>query len=327
MELTFDRSALTVNPGLRVFAKTINQEGRQPIGTKPGLWMLPMSPDFILFAQHGWADNHQTMQALAQKLATQTSQVVAPCLNYASTWLRLKPLVERVERLAAGVVESNPGVPLRIVGHSMGGLIWLQVLARHPDWWPRVDSLVLLAVPVGGAHLARLVDPLGLGVGIAADLGRNHRPTAIAIVARIKTLVLAGDIDGGGDGTITIESTKIPQAQFQVLEGLSHPVLRYHPQVIEIIRRFWAGEQLESAPTHPLIEYLRQVPGITDAHYRGFKHSVVYRPDQDGVSLRRWGHPLGLDHVFVASMQGDCLYGGYVGWLHRWHLAKALAAL
>lgn len=289
--------------------------------------MQPMSADFILFAQHGWADNHLNMLALAQKLATETTIVIAPRLNYALTWLRLAPLVETVDRLATRAIEDNPEVPLRIMGHSMGGLIWLEVLSRHPDWWPRVHSLVLLAVPVGGAHLARLIDPLGLGVGIAADLGQNRRPTAIPIVATIKTLVLAGDIDGGSDGTITIESTKIPRAQFAVLEGLSHPVLRYHPRVIEMIRGFWAGDHLGFAPTHPLIEYLRQVPGMTDAHYRGFKHSVVYRTDQDGVSLRRWRHPLGLDHVFVASPHGNCLYGGYVGWLHRRLLARALAAL
>jgi hypothetical protein len=41
-----------------------------------------MTPDYILFAQHGWADTNQAMTTLAEQLATAQTQVVVPCLNY-----------------------------------------------------------------------------------------------------------------------------------------------------------------------------------------------------------------------------------------------------
>ncbi|HIK46900.1 MAG TPA: alpha/beta hydrolase [Leptolyngbyaceae cyanobacterium M65_K2018_010] len=289
-----------------------------------------MHPDFILFAQHGWADNNRQMVALAEDLATEDTEIVTPCLNYAMTWLRMAPLVDEVEGLALPVVEHWPQVPLRIIGHSMGGLIWLEVLDRHPEWWDRVHSLVLIASPVGGADLGRIIDPLQVGLGIAADLGQDRRSMASRIAARINTLVLAGDVDGGSDGTITVESTKVPNAQFLCMEGLSHGAMRYHPWVVETIRQFWDGEVFsDPLSIHPVIEKLRQIPGMTDAHLRDFHLSDPFLTLEDGAIVRVWRHPLGIDHVFVVSAQGECLYSGYVGWLHRgdfWQTLKDLQA-
>jgi hypothetical protein len=272
---------------------------------------------YILFAQHGWADDNRAMVSLAKDLATGDAQIVAPCLNYAMTWLRIEPLIAEVEKRATAVLEQFPDSPWRIIGHSMGGLIWLELLHRHPDWWSRVEFLTLLASPVGGADLGRIIDPLQVGVGIAADLGKDRRPLAAQIAAEISTLVLAGDIDDGSDGTITVESTKVPQAQFLCLTGLSHPAMRYHPAVVDRIQRFWQGESLsDPISIHPIIERLRAIPGMTDAHLRGFDKADTLLTLADGVSIRVWRNPLGIDHVFVASPRGRCLYGGYVGWLH-----------
>lgn len=292
--------------------------------------MCPKSSDqnYLLFAQHGWADNNQMMLALAADLVPPSAQVIAPSLNYGMTWLRMAPLIDDVEQLAMKRLGQQADLPLRIIGHSMGGLIWLEVLHRHREWWPRVESLVLLASPVGGADLGRLIDPFRWGVGIAADLGQDRRPLATELAAAVRTLVVAGDVDGGSDGTIPVESTKVPGADFQVLKGLSHPTLRHHPRVVEAIAGFWAAE----TPAQPLtscdlIDYLRQIPGMTDAHHRGFDQAQPYLTTADGLSLRIWHHPLAIDHVYVASAQGDCLYAGYVGWRHRQGLHEALARL
>ena len=162
------------------------------------------------------------MVSMAKDLAADEAQIVAPSLNYAMTWLRIEPLVTAVEQQAMVALEEFPDRPWRIIGHSMGGLIWLELLNRRPDWRLRVEFLTLVASPVGGADLGRIIDPLQVGVGIAADLGKDRRPLAASIAAEIDTLVLAGDIDNGSDGTITLESTKVPNAQFVRLTGLSH---------------------------------------------------------------------------------------------------------
>lgn len=254
--------------------------------------------------------------------------IVAPCLSYGMTWLSMAPLIDQVDALATSSLGQQPALPVRVVGHSMGGLIWLEVLNRHPDWWPRVESLVLVGSPVGGADLGRILDPLGMGVGVAADLGRDRRPLAARIAAAIATLSIAGDTDGGSDGTIPVESTRVPNGQFVSLGGISHADLRCHPRVVEHIRRFWAGARL-SVPllSHALVDQLRQIPGMTDAHRRDFARAALWYTFADGASIRLWRSPLGIYHVFLASAQGDCLYSGYVGWLHTGDLQHGLEVL
>ncbi|WP_416669137.1 serine aminopeptidase domain-containing protein [Egbenema bharatensis] len=292
--------------------------------------MTPIDPEFLLFAQHGWADDNQAMTRLAKDLVNDNDQVVvvAPHLDYIQTWMRIAPLIQTVEAAAAITMADYPNVPMRIVGHSMGGLIWLEILNRHPRWWARVHSLVLVASPVGGADLGRLIDPFNLGVGIAADLGVNRKPIAEAIAAEIPTLVIAGDIDRGSDGTVPVECTKVPNAEFVRLPQLSHPALRDHPLVASLIREFWLGTPVGEAVNYDeVIRRLHQVPGMTDGHWRDFDRAQVIMFLQNGGSIRTWVNFLGIHHVFVASSQGQCLYAGFVGWLHSEELRQALAEI
>ena len=292
--------------------------------------MVTTAPDFILFAQHGWADHSKDMAALSQTLATPTTLIVAPDLGYIATWLRIEQLIQKVEQIAIHTITQYPTTPIRIIGHSMGGLIWLELLNRHPEWWSSVEFLVLIASPIGGADLGRIIDPLGLGIGIARDLGINRRQLAQTIAQVIPTLIIAGDIDGGSDGTITVESTKFPHAQFVCLPGLSHPVLKNHPQVAISIRNFWtepkplASTVVEQDFSTLLIQRLQSVTGMTDAHRRDFYRAKVLITFKDGITILTWKNPLQVEHVFVANCQGQCLYGGFVGLIHAEGLRQTL---
>jgi hypothetical protein len=282
-------------------------------------------PEFLLFAQHGWADDNRAMTRLAHQLAGNNALVIAPNLDYIQTWIRIAPLIQTVEATAAIYMTDYPDVPLRIVGHSMGGLIWLEILNRHPRWWYRVHSLVLVASPVGGADLGRMLDPFKIGLGIATDLGINRKPIAETIAAVIPTLVIAGDIEHGSDGTIPVESTKVPNAQFICIPKLSHAASRNHVLVASMIRDFWAGTPVgEAVDYDDVIRRLHKVPGITDGHWRDFDRAKVVISLNNGGSIRTWTNPLGINHVFVASPHGKCLYAGFVGWFHAQDLRRAL---
>jgi len=285
-------------------------------------------PDYLLFVQHGWADDNRAMLTLGQSLVSSTTPIIAPNLGYIETWIRIEPLIQKVEQIAAQAILTYPDLPLRIIGHSMGGLIWLEVLNRHPDWWNRIHSLVLIASPVGGADLGRILDPLNLGLGIAADLGTNRKPLAEQIAASIPTLVIAGDLDQGSDGTVPVSCTRFSDAHFICLEGFSHPALRNDPAVSAVIRDFWVDFNIgESIRLNAIVQRLQAVPGITDGHRRDFKFATVLVTLPDGSSIRTWKNLLGIDHVFVASPTGDCLYAGFVGWVHSPNLQQALAAI
>ena len=295
--------------------------------------MIATAPEFVLYAQHGWADGGRAMRLLAQTLATSEALIVAPSLGYMKTWLRIEPLIQAIEQLVITTTLQYPELPIRIMGHSMGGLIWLEVLDRHPEWWSKVESIVLIGSPVGGADLARALDPMKWGLGIARDLGASRRPMAEAIAAQIPMLVIAGDIDDGSDGTVPISATKVFGAEFVSIPNVDHASLKAHPAVAEAIQQFWdVPKDRDCEPMEPdlsilLIRRLQAIDGMTDGHRRGFDQSSLFLTLEDGTTLRTWINPWGIDHVFVACPEGTCLYSGFVGWGHARELQGTLESL
>lgn len=285
----------------------------------------------VLFAQHGWADTNQAIASLARSIAPESATVIAPNLGWLKTWVRIEPLIQQVEQAGLEAMAQHPKTPWRIMGHSMGGLIWVEVLHRHPEWWPQVHSLALVGSPIGGSDLGRIIDPLGLGIAIAKDLGQNRRPMAEAIATHIPTVVIAGDSDGGSDGTVPVESTKVPRTTFVTLPDIDHAALKDHPLVGQAIQSFWQypaiADPERDTPSQQAIQQLRQVPGITDAHYRDALRGTVLLTLSDRTTIRTWTNPLGVLHVFVINDHGTCLYGGYVGWAHRNTLQNTLQTL
>ncbi len=290
-------------------------------------------PQSILFCQHGMADTNKPMTKLANILASSDVHVLVPDLGYFNTLVQIKPLIQKVEKLAEETFEKYSNIPTRIVAHSLGGLIWVEILSHHRQWWDRIESLVLLGCPIGGADLARIVDPFGWGVGIAKDLGKNRRFLAEKIAAVIPTLVVAGNSTGGGDGTIPLESTKLKHAHFVCLDGVSHPQLRDdHPDVVKTIQEFWSQPRQplpasEDSLISDLIFYFRRLPGITDASERDFSKAETVLSFSDGTTIRTWTNMVGVLHVFIGNPQNKCQYAGFVGWIHTAGLQDAIESL
>jgi pimeloyl-ACP methyl ester carboxylesterase len=328
------RSARAINIFRKPFQSIVKQDTAILIDYFNQLQsMLTGNPDFILYAQHGWADDDRAIAEMAHSLANTTTQVVAPNLGYLKTFIRIEPLIQTVEKKVLEIMARYPTVPMRIIGHSMGGLIWIELLHRHPEWWSQVESLVLVGSPVGGADLARIIDPFGIGIGMARDLGCNRRAMAEAIAAQIPTLIIAGDVDGGSDGVVPIGATKFQSATFVCLPNIAHAGLKNHAKVAETIRNFW--DNLDNLPTvcepsslcDRLISRLQSVPGMTDAHCRDFPKAKVWATFPTGGTLRTWKNPMGINHVFVADCDNVCLYSGFVGWAHAAELHKTLAEI
>ncbi|MEL6909533.1 MAG: lysophospholipase [Cyanobacteria bacterium J06631_6] len=282
---------------------------------------------YLLFAQHGWADTGNNIGRLASAAADAETKVIVPSLGLIKTFIRLQPLVEQLEKIAAAEIAHHPQAQIKIMGHSMGGLMWLEVLNRNPSWWHRVHSLILLGSPVGGSNIARIIDPFGIGIGTAADLGKNRRLMAEKIAQAIPTLSVASDLGRGTDGLVTVENTKFDYANWQLISNIAHSAMRYRAEMIPVIQAFWADPQLGSPPatnfTARLIKHLRTVPGMTDTDYRDLRRSQVVSRLADHLVLRTWNNPLGVNHVYLCQHQ-QCLYAGYVGLIHAGRLRKAL---
>lgn len=284
--------------------------------------------DFILFAQHGWADITNRISQLAQRLADSNTLVISPNLGWLNTWIAIEPLITRVEAEVTKAIATHPHAKIKIIGHSMGGLIWLELLDRHPEWWTKVHSLILLGSPIGGAHLARIIDPLGIGIGVAKDLGKNRRAIAEKIAQKIPTLVIAGDCDRGSDRTVTVESTKFSHSQFVCLPNISHNALKIHPKLDDIIQSFWKNPTItELSKTdfvEGIIDLIRSTKGMTDGHFKNFDRSRIYIFFENGLTIRAWTNYLQVKHIFLVDRDSKCIYSGYVGWLHSQELSQTL---
>ncbi len=295
---------------------------------------------FILFVQHGWADTYQDVNYLAQTLVNEASRsnisIYTPDLGWINTWLTITPLIDKVERIAVEAIAKYPDLPLRIIGHSMGGLIWLEVLNRHQEWWHKVHSLVLVGSPVGGSDLGRLFDPLRLFPLIARDLGTNRRPIAEAIASQIPTLSIVGNIGNHTDGTVPIGCSQFNYASLVYLDGLNHPTLKNHPRVAETIRQFWHCPTIAPLATDTasqLITKLRAID-LTETNNQNFQHAKVIKTYPDGTKLWIWKNYLQVTYVFVSDSIAEdkdssdrCIYTAFTGWKDQDKLVISLKNL
>ena len=288
------------------------------------------NPEFLLFAQHGWADTGKDISRLMGAAVDRQTKVVAPSLGLTKTFIRIEPLVRQIEQIATDAITQYSHTPIKIVGHSMGGLMWLEVLNRNPQWWQKVHSFILLGSPVGGSNIARAIDPIGIGIGTAKCLGINRRPIAEKIAKQIPTLSVASDLGMGSDGLVTVENTKFDYANWLLISQIPHAAMKYDPKMIPILQNFWANPSLGLPPqtnsANRCIQRLRGVPGMTDTDYRYFERSRVVFSFAERTTIRTWNNSFGVYYVFVGK-QKQCLYAGYVGLLHASNLRQAIAEI
>jgi pimeloyl-ACP methyl ester carboxylesterase len=282
----------------------------------------PDTSDLLLFAQHGWADTNQAMLRFGEEVASPGTRVVAPNLGYVRTWLRMDPLVAMVERVATQKLDEHPDARLQVVGHSMGGLIWIELLTRHPEWRERTDRLVLIGCPIGGAHLARILDPFGWS--IARDLKVDRRSLAEEVAAAVPTLSIVGDLLGPHDGTISHESARLQNAPFVLAPASSHAGLRRSPWVSLLTRSFFAQGSMVETNLAAIVERIKAVPGVRPAEAQAFRLARIALMFADGATVRLFDVMLSMVLVFVADREGRCVYAGQVPWAGRADLREVL---
>ncbi len=188
----------------------------------------------LLLVQHGMTDTPRTLTALARLLSPEAA-IIAPSLGYWRTVWRYQPLLDTVTEAATAALTAHPEMPVRILATSLGGVLWLDVLAAHPEWWPRIERLILLGSPVRGAELARL-----LPTDVGRSLCRDRELIAAQIATQIPTLSLASRTLLGGDGTVSVASTQFRHCQWHCFEGVWHSQLRWHPRVVRYLQSYWS---------------------------------------------------------------------------------------
>ena len=183
-----------------------------------GLWM------------RGWV-----MAWLAWRLRRCGFQVVS--FSYPSV---RSTLTENASRLAR-FVSALDAARIHFVGHSLGGLVLLQMLASYPD--ARMGRVVLAGCPYRSSFAASKLCRKGFGrrlVGrsIAQWLGHMEPITIgeheIGVIAGSQGLGagrLIGGIPRPNDGVVMVEETKLNGARDQIVLDVCHSCMLVSAEV------------------------------------------------------------------------------------------------
>ena len=137
------------------------------------------------------------------------------------------------------------------VGHSLGGVLVLDMLNRHPEI--RADAVVLLGAPVRGCLAGRRFGQAGIGrwmMGACRPVweeraARWTRAVPLGVVAGTLPLGLArtfgGALPGPNDGVVCVEETTVEGMADRTLVRLGHSMLFLSGQVGGLIERFLAA--------------------------------------------------------------------------------------
>jgi pimeloyl-ACP methyl ester carboxylesterase len=223
--------------------------------------LAPLSGKAVILV-HGMGRSSKSWPTLTRELERAGYLVVG--FDYPSTRCAISESSEYLGK----VIDSLKGVEeISFVCHSMGGLVVRAYLSSHSD--ERIRRMVMLAVPNRGAEMADLVSKWSVyrwvcgpggcqlvtdGDGLIASLPIPQFEFAVIAAARGTADGYNPLIPGDDDGTITVESTRLPGAtDFLQVNGLMHSFLMFDQRVIDATLRFLeTGRLRESAAPEPI---------------------------------------------------------------------------
>ena len=154
-----------------------------------------------------------------------------------------EPLETNIERLARFV----DGRAVHLVGHSLGGVLIYDMLARHPEI--ASGNVVLLGAPVRGCYAGRRLGSRLLGrwlLGACAARwesceARWQRPERLGVIAGTLPLGLGralGALPGDNDGVVCVDETTVEGMSERALVPAGHSMLTVSGRVSALVGQF-----------------------------------------------------------------------------------------
>lgn len=184
---------------------------------------------------------------VAQRRWLGRSGFAVRAFSYPSVRRGLEANSRDLARYVAGLTAGR----IALVGHSLGGLIVLDMLTRCPD--PRVRRAVLMGSPCAGSHCA---DALLRRPILSAIVGRSLADaaarTAWDVPAGVEVGVLAGSRGVGlgrlipglptpNDGTVAVAETRLPGCRDAITLPVSHSQMLVSPECARQVAAFLAS--------------------------------------------------------------------------------------
>lgn len=209
--------------------------------------LAPMSGEAVILV-HGIIRSSKSMEGMGRYLEEHGDGLEAFGFTYPSTRIGIAESAEYLQ----SVVESLEGVEkIHIVAHSMGGLVTRAWLAEHAD--PRIGRIVMIATPNQGADLADRFAANGLYRVLLGPAGQQMTRKTDGFAAGLPIPsaefgIIAGGrgtpqgynplIPGDDDGTVSIESTRLPGAADFIVVDRIHSLLNSSDKVQDCVLRF-----------------------------------------------------------------------------------------
>jgi pimeloyl-ACP methyl ester carboxylesterase len=159
-----------------------------------------------------------------------------------------RPIEGSIESLARFAREVGRSGPLHFVGHSLGGVLALDMLTRHSD--VPAASVVLLGAPVRGSLAGRRFGEKAFGrwmLGASRPLWERRdavwsRPEPLGVIAGTVAVGLGraveGRLPGQNDGVVCVEETEVAGMTARVLVPQGHSVLIVSSRVAHLVAHF-----------------------------------------------------------------------------------------
>ena len=188
--------------------------------------------------------------------------------DYPSTQLTIPENAQYLDQ----VIRSLEGIEeIDLIVHSMGGLVVRSWLSQQKEVDPRLKRMVMLGVPNRGANMADrfrsnllfkvIFGPAGqqLVTETNGDFISNlpTPPFSFGVIAGGRNTLKGYNplIRGDNDGTVGVNSTRLPGADDFILLPVIHSFMMSDPQTIDHTLRFLkTGQFRESGEAQPIPE-------------------------------------------------------------------------
>jgi pimeloyl-ACP methyl ester carboxylesterase len=172
--------------------------------------------------------------------------------SYMGAGRPLEAHAERLARMARGVG------PAHFVGHSLGGLVVMETLNRHPE--VAAGRVVLLGTPARGCYAGRRIAGYPGGrwfLGQSESLWREGRtahwtrPEALGVVAGTLPLGLGrmfGRLPGVNDGVVCLDETEVEGMAGRVVLPVGHSAMLVSSRVAQNVALFLTEGRFSANP-------------------------------------------------------------------------------
>ena len=164
------------------------------------------------------------------------------------------PFEANVERFARFARDTAGGRPAHFIGHSLGGVLVLDMLNRHPG--VALASAVLLGAPVRGCVAGRRFGGARVGRWMMGACGplweerpaRWERAAPLGVIAGTLPLGLGralGRMPCINDGVVCVDETTVEGMTAQALVPCGHSMLVVSGAVGALVQRFLASGRFQ----------------------------------------------------------------------------------